>query len=49
MDFRVSPKDNSFPGVSLPAQQQNTASAALETISGDILDESSSVSERFPV
>ena len=49
MDFRVNPKDNCFPGMILPAEQQNTASAALESISQDFLDESSSILERFPM
>ena len=49
MEFRANPKDNCFPGMSLPTEHQNTASAALESISRNFLDESSSVVERFPL
>ena len=35
MNFRASPKDNFFPEMSLPVQQKNTVSAALESTSQD--------------
>ena len=49
MNFRANPKDNCFPGMSLLTEQQNTASAALESITRNFSDEYSSVVERFPV
>ena len=49
MNFRANPKDNCFPGMSLLTEQQNTASAALESITRNFSDEYSSVVEKFPV
>ena len=49
MDFRANPKDNCFPGMNLPAEQQNTVPAALEQMSRDFFDETASVVETFPV
>ena len=40
-------KDNCFPVMSLSGEQQNIVLAALESISRDFLDESSSVVEKF--
>ena len=49
MNFRANPKDNCFPGMSLLTEQQNTASAALKSITRNFSDEYSPVVERFPV